>query len=226
MKSDINRMLKEIEDEAELTATYTGKEHFSNRVMSALREVPREKFVSDFNQYAAYRNSPLPIGCGQTISQPYIVALMTELLDLTPDSIVLEVGTGSGYQAAVLSRLAKKVYSIERIPELYSSSSKRLDKLGYNNVETRCSNGYHGWIEKAPFDAIIVTAAALYIPDTLEDQLKPGGRMIIPVGPRYGHQQLMLVEKQMDGSTETKSLLAVSFVPMEPAEMDRPKETH
>jgi protein-L-isoaspartate(D-aspartate) O-methyltransferase len=156
----------------------------------------------------------LPIGYGQTISQPYIVALMTDLLDLTPESIVLEIGTGSGYQAAILSRLAKKVYSIERIPELCESARARLQTLGYSNVETLCANGYYGWEDKAPFDAITVTAAAPHIPEALINQLKPGGRMVIPVGLPYMHQELMLVTKDLDGKISTDTILGVSFVPL------------
>jgi len=214
MKTNIKRMLREIENEAKFTASYTGREHFDKRVMSAMGEVLREKFVDEIEEGFAYHNGPLPIGYGQTISQPYIVALMTDLLDLTPDSIVLEIGTGSGYQAAILSKLAKKVYSIERIPELYESASKRLQDLGYDNVETRCSNGYYGWKEKAPFDAITVTAAASHIPQALISQLKPGGRLIIPVGLPYMHQELILLSKGKDDTTTTQAVLGVSFVPL------------
>lgn len=214
MKPDIKQMLNDIDDEARCTEAYTGRKHFSKHVMTAMSEVLRENFVNEFDQYTVYANAPMPIGCGQTISQPYIVALMTDLLDLTPDSRVLEVGTGSGYQAAILSVLASKVYSIERVPELYKSSSERLKKLGYSNIETRCGNGYYGWPEKAPYDAIIVTAAATHVPETLVEQLKPGGRMVVPVGLPYMHQELIQVDKQTNGSTKTKSLLAVAFVPL------------
>ena len=139
---------------------------------------------------------------------------MTDLLDLTPESIVLEIGTGSGYQAAILSCLAKKIYTIERVRELCDYTDKLLKKLGYDNIETRCCNGYHGWHEKAPFDAIIVTAAATHIPPALIEQLKPGGRMVIPVGLPYQHQELIVVTKQHDGSTQTESILGVAFVPL------------
>ncbi|NOZ54776.1 MAG: protein-L-isoaspartate(D-aspartate) O-methyltransferase [Gammaproteobacteria bacterium] len=207
-------MLEQIASEAKFTASMTGRKAFDDRVIDSMGEVPREKFLPLNNKLFAYANRPLPIGYGQTISQPYIVALMTDLLDLTTESIVLEIGTGSGYQAAVLSRLAKKVYSIESIAELFESATKRLKKLGYDNIETRCSNGYEGWGEKAPFDGIIVTAAATHIPPALIDQLKPGGRMVIPVGMPHMHQELMLFVKELDGSTHTDALLDVAFVPL------------
>lgn len=214
MKEEHKRMLKEIESEAAFTASYTGRNKFSPAVMDAMAEVIREKFVPLQQKPLAYENGPLPIGYGQTISQPYIVALMTDMLDLTPESIVLEIGTGSGYQAAILSRLAKKVYSIERVEELSRSASERLKELGYDNVETRCSNGYTGWEEQAPFDAIIVTAAVSHIPQPLVEQLKVGGRMVVPVGLPYMYQELMLVTKNEDASTDTKNILGVSFVPL------------
>lgn len=213
-RSNIKKMLKDIETEARFTASYTGRDHFNKRVMKAMSEVLREKFVTEISDEYAYDDGPLPIGHGQTISQPYIVALMTDLLDLTEDSVVLEIGTGSGYQAAILSKLAKQVYSIERIPELCESATLRLKVLGYHNVETRCEDGYYGWSEKAPFDAIIVTAAAPYIPQTLIDQLKPGGRLVIPVGLPYMHQQLMLLTKDDQGKTDSQAILGVSFVPL------------
>lgn len=205
------------------TASYTGRKQFSDKVMQALADVDRGNFVPEDEETYAYDNGPLPIGCGQTISQPYIVALMTDMLDLTKQSIVLEVGTGSGYQAAILSRLARKVYSVEKIPELHEAASQRLQSLGYKNVETRCSDGSTGWAEKGPFDAIIVTAAAPYIPQALIDQLKPGGRMMIPVGLPYSHQELMLVVKDKEGDTDTRSILGVAFVPLV---MDKPDTLH
>lgn len=214
MKDTHKRMLEEIENEAGFTASYTGRAKFDKRVMDAMAEVIREKFVPSHYLPFAYDNGPLPIGYGQTISQPYIVALMTDLLDLTPESIVLEIGTGSGYQAAILSRLAKKVYTIERVEELAESASKRLKKLGYDNIETQCSNGYTGWEEKSPFDSIIVTAAISHIPPALIEQLKPGGRMVIPIGLPYMYQELMLVTKDEDGTTNTQDILGVSFVPL------------
>lgn len=214
MKDAHKQMLKEIEREAAFTASYTGRGKFDRRVMDAMAEVSREKFVPTYYLPYAYDNGPLPIDCDQTISQPYIVALMTDLLDLTSESIVLEIGTGSGYQAAVLSRLAKKVYTIERIEKLAESATRRLKELGYDNVETRCSDGYTGWEQKSPFDGIIVTATAEHIPPDLIAQLKPGARMVIPVGPANGRQELMLVSKQEDGTTENQSIIDVRFVPL------------
>jgi protein-L-isoaspartate(D-aspartate) O-methyltransferase len=208
------RMLEEIQREAALTASFTGRQSFDPRVMEAMADVCREKFVPAYYESHAYDNGPLPIGCEQTISQPYIVALMTDLLDLSPQSIVLEIGTGSGYQAAVLSRLVKTVYTVERIEELAASATKRMRELNYDNVETLCSDGYIGWKEKSPFDGILVTAAASQIPPALIDQLKPGGRMVIPVGLPDMHQELMLLTKQEDGATHTQSVIDVRFVPL------------
>ncbi len=214
MKAAIKQMLDTIETEAKYTASFTGRAKFSDRVMQAMAEVDRKEFVPEGYRYRAYDNGPLPIGYGQTISQPYIVALMTELLDLTPESIVLEVGTGSGYQAAILSRLSKQVYTVERVKQLAAEVRRRFEELGYTNIETRCANGYNGWPEKAPFDAITVTAAATHIPKPLLEQLKPGGRMVIPVGLPYMHQELILVTKNADGEIQSKSILGVAFVPL------------
>ncbi|MCK5385543.1 MAG: protein-L-isoaspartate(D-aspartate) O-methyltransferase [Gammaproteobacteria bacterium] len=208
------QMLETIEREAKFTVSYTGRDKFNQRVMDAMAEVVRENFVSSQYLPFAYDNGPLPIGYGQTISQPYIVALMTDLLDLTAESIVLEIGTGSGYQAAVLSLLAKQVYSIERVKELSELARERLKDLGYNNVEIRNQDGYTGWQEKAPFDGIIVTAAASHIPPALIEQLKPGGRMVVPVGLPHSYQELMLLVKDEEGKTQTESLLGVAFVPL------------
>lgn len=208
------QMLEEIEREAKFTVSYTGRDKFNQCVMDAMAEVVRENFVSSQYLPFAYDNGPLPIGYGQTISQPYIVALMTDLLDLTAESTVLEIGTGSGYQAAVLSRLAKQVYSIERVKELSELARERLKDLGYNNIEIRNQDGYTGWQEKAPFDGIIVTAAASHIPPALIEQLKPGGRMVIPVGLPHSYQELMLLVKDEDGAPHTESLLGVAFVPL------------
>lgn len=214
MKNKHKRLLEEIESDAKYTASYTGRKKFDQRVMDAMAEVIRENFVSPEYLPFAYNNGPLPIGYGQTISQPYIVALMTDLLDLTAESIVLEVGTGSGYQAAILSKLAKKVYTVERVKELAESAKERLKDLGYDNIEMRCRDGYVGWQEKAPFDSIIVTAAIDHIPPALVEQLKPGGRMVIPIGMPYMHQELMLVTKDEEGEIHTESLLGVAFVPL------------
>lgn len=214
MENKHKRLLEEIQSDAKYTASYTGREKFDQRVMDAMAEVIRENFVSSQYLPFAYENGPLPIGYGQTISQPYIVALMTDLLELTKESIVLEVGTGSGYQAAILSKLAKKVYTVERVNELAESAKERLKDLGYNNVQMRCRDGYVGWQEKAPFDGIIVTAAISHIPPALVEQLKPGGRMVIPIGMPYMHQELMLVIKDEEGEIHTESLLGVAFVPL------------
>jgi protein-L-isoaspartate(D-aspartate) O-methyltransferase len=214
MNKEKQRLLDEVEREAAATAHYTGRKKFSRQVMDAMAEVPREQFVPDGYQDYAYDNGPLPIGYGQTISQPYIVALMTDLLELTKDSKVLEIGTGSGYQAAILSRLAGEVYTVETIRELADSASTRLGNLGYGNIHTRYGDGCIGWVEQGPFDAIIVTAAASHIPSVLLDQLKPGGRMVIPVGQPYMYQELMLVSKDEDGTTHTRSILGVAFVPL------------
>jgi protein-L-isoaspartate(D-aspartate) O-methyltransferase len=182
------------------------------RVLSAMREVPRHKFVPEKQVRYAYDDTPLPIGHGQTISQPYIVAYMTEMLELKGSERVLEVGTGSGYQAAVLSELAKEVYSIEIVEPLCAQADSVLSALGYANVHVRCGDGYAGWPEKAPFDAVIVTAAPVEIPQPLLDQLGPGGRLIAPVGKFF--QQLVLLTKKDKGEYDRKELIPVRFVPM------------
>jgi protein-L-isoaspartate(D-aspartate) O-methyltransferase len=183
-------------------------------VLRAMRRVPRHEFVPQDYRRAAYDDRPLPIGQGQTISQPYVVALMTELLEPTAESRVLEVGTGSGYQAAVLAEIVEEVYTIEIIEPLATSARARLERLGYDNVTVRAGDGYYGLPEAAPFDAVIVTAAAGHIPPPLLDQLEPGGRMIIPVGPVHAVQQLILVLKDANGEISTRQLLPVRFVPM------------
>lgn len=216
MKFDQQRrqMIKDIEDGVAFTRNLIGKQQLDDRIMTAMRQVPREEFVPSDIRHVAFRDGALPIGHGQTISQPYIVALMTDMLELSEDSIVLEIGTGTGYQAAILSCLAQQVYTIERIPALAQSAQQRLKDMGYDNVETRCGDGYQGWPEKAPFDAIVVTAAAPFIPPALLEQLKPGGRMVIPVGMPSMHQELMLISKDRLGETHTSSLLGVAFVPL------------
>jgi protein-L-isoaspartate(D-aspartate) O-methyltransferase len=208
------QMIVDIESGVALTRAMTGRDHLDPRVMEAVRKVPREDFVPDNIRGSAFRDGALPVGHGQTISQPYIVALMTDLLELSEDSIVLEIGTGTGYQAAILSQLTRQVYSIERIPELARAAQQRLGEMGYENVENRCSDGYLGWPEKAPFDGIVVTAAAPEIPPALLEQLKPGGRMVIPIGLPYSHQVLILVTKDPHGKTDTHDILGVAFVPM------------
>lgn len=208
------RLVDEIGQEFRATSAMTGKSALDPRVKRALREVPRHLFVPPAYRAHAYENRPLPIGYGQTISQPYIVALMTELLEPRPDHAVLEIGTGSGYQAAVLSRLVQRVYTVEIIEPLAEQARTRLGELGYTNVEVRLGDGYYGWEERAPFDGIVVTAAASHIPPPLVQQLKPGGRMVIPVGGHFLTQSLMLVEKNLQGEVSTRQLLPVSFVPL------------
>lgn len=182
------------------------------RVLDAMRQVPRHLFVGAAEQSRAYEDNPLPIEANQTISQPYIVALMTELLDLKPEDRVLEIGTGSGYQSAVLGKLAREVYSIEIVPELARGSAARLRELGYANVTVREGDGYRGWPERAPFDGIIVTAAPERIPEPLIEQLAPGGRMVIPVGGFF--QELKVFSKDAEGRVTEKAILPVRFVPM------------
>ncbi len=182
------------------------------RVLQAMREVPRHLFVPPEIRRLAYVPRPLPIGEGQTISQPYIVGFMTEILRLGPDDRVLEVGTGSGYQAAVAARVAKEVYTVEIFPSLAGSAKERLASLGYENVHVRQGDGYYGWEEKAPFDAIIVTCAGSHIPPPLIRQLRPGGRMVLPVGGPFLTQDLVFVEKDSDGRISQRNVLPVAFV--------------
>ena len=208
------RLMNEIADDVRMTSRETGRVALDRRVMNVMRTVPRHLFVPDDLRSAAYANRPLPIGHGQTISQPYIVALMTDLLRVKPTDVVLEVGTGSGYQAAVLSPLVKQVHTVEIIAPLARQATARLQSLGYRNVTVRHADGYNGWKEAAPYDAIIVTAAATHIPPPLVQQLKPGGRMIIPVGAPFATQSLMVVEKTAAGKVRTRSVLPVTFVPL------------
>jgi len=191
-----------------------GQDGFKEHVLEALLDVERHEFVPDRLRSEAYANHPLPIGHGQTISQPYIVALMTDLAAPDEDDVVLEVGTGSGYQAAVLAKLVKQVYSIEIIEPLAEQAKRRLKRLGYENVTTRLGDGYFGWEDHAPFDAIVVTAAATHVPPPLIAQLKPGGRMVIPVGGRFTVQYLLLLEKTEAGDVLTRQITAVRFVPL------------
>jgi protein-L-isoaspartate(D-aspartate) O-methyltransferase len=184
------------------------------RVLAAMRAVPRHEFVPERHRQSAYADTPLDIGYGQTISQPYIVALMTELLRVEEGETVLEIGTGSGYQAAVLNELTPYVYSIEIIEPLYKQAAERLGKLGYKTIQTRLGDGYDGWKEHAPFDGIIVTCAAGHVPPPLWEQLKPGGRMVIPVGGVYETQRLLVLIKQKDGTRKSVNVLPVRFVPM------------
>lgn len=208
------RMVAEIAAVARETGGATGRPRLSQAVMEAMATVPRHRFVPLLQEAVAYENRPLPIGEGQTISQPFIVALMTDLLDPKRGDRVLEIGTGSGYQAAVLAQLVAKVYTIEIVEPLGRQAMKRLEELGYRNVAVRIGDGYNGWPDAAPFDSIIVTAAPAEVPQPLIDQLKPGGRMVIPAGGSYGAQHLLLVEKQSDGTATTRRTLPVRFVPL------------
>ena len=214
MQDDMARMLRDIRQETLLTQSWIGRDHLNARVLAAMEKVPRHEFVPKEFDYLAYNNGPLAIGHGQTISQPYIVALMTDLLNPHAGDTVLEVGTGSGYQAAVLSLLVKRVFSIEIVAVLAEEAGTRLGSLGYDNVEVRYGDGYQGWPEHAPFDAVIVTAAARGIPPPLIEQLKSGGRMVIPVGVPYGRQILSVVNKDERGEISVEELLPVAFVPL------------
>ncbi len=208
------KMVREIAADVRETSSYINKKKLNPMVMSVMGRVERHKFVPASEQSWAYANQPLPIGHGQTISQPYIVALMTDLVGIDPGDKVLEIGTGSGYQAAVLSEMGAEVCTIEIIEPLARQASKRLQELEYDRVKTRHGDGYYGWEEEAPFDAIVVTAAADHIPPPLIRQLKPGGVMIIPVGSRFLVQQLVLVVKDSEGSITTRQILPVRFVPL------------
>ena len=211
---DQQSMLKDIEMEIRLTRRYIGKDSFDDRVMAAMREVPRQEFVPQESLRYAYENGPLPIGSGQTISQPYIVALMSDLLNTGPNDKILEIGTGSGYQAAILSRLVKQVYSVEIITGLASKARMRLEKLGYNNISVRSGDGYNGWQEYAPYDGIIVTAAAPFVPQSLMEQLREAAHLVIPIGQPYSYQELMVMKKMPEDGIETHKIIGVSFVPL------------
>lgn len=207
-------LLDEIENELRETARWTGRSSLSPRVKAALAETPREAFVDAGSAAVAYENRPLSIGHGQTISQPFIVAIMTELLDVRPEDRVLEIGTGSGYQTAVLARLAHHVFSIEVIPELAESAAAKLEGLGIANVTVDCRDGSEGWPEHAPFDRVIVTAAGAEIPPALIAQLVEGGRMVAPVGATPTAQTLNVVTKDEDGRVQVTEGLPVAFVPL------------
>ena len=211
-------MLAEISASTFLLRETIGKATLDERVMAAIGTVPRHEFVPVELQPYAYANIPLPIGCDKTISQPFIVALMTDLLEIEADDEVLEIGTGLGYQAAILARLARQVYSIEIIEELAQQAEQRLRRQGCANVGLRIANGYHGWAEHAPFDKVIVTAAPDLIPPPLLHQLKPGGRMVIPAGLPDA-QQLVLVEKDDNGRVSTREILQVRFSQLEGSEL-------
>jgi protein-L-isoaspartate(D-aspartate) O-methyltransferase len=196
------------------TAAETGRASLDSRVLTAMNKVPRHRFVPADQEPNAYANRPLPIGNGQTISQPFIVALMTDMLGLKATDRVLEIGTGCGYQAAVLAELAREVYTIEIVAQLAREAAARLAELGYRNVNARSGDGYRGWPAHAPFDAIIVTAAAPEVPPALIEQLKPGGKLVIPVGAQWSGQELRIIEKDQHGKTTTRNALAVRFVPL------------
>lgn len=212
--TDRNALIAELRAERRQLSAELGGGTFDARVLDALARVPRHEFVSDSLKSAAYENRPLPIGHGQTISQPFIVALMTDLLQLDPGERALEIGTGSGYQAAVLAELTPDVFTIEIIPALAGEAAARLRRLGYAGIATKLADGYEGWPERGPFDAIIVTAAPTRVPPPLLDQLKPGGRMVIPVGSPFLTQYLLLITKQLDGRLITREVLPVAFVPL------------
>ena len=213
MTARIDALMTEIRRDTRETHHYTSRAELDERVMSAMRSVPRHEFVLPGSSVYAWENRPLSIGHGQTISQPFIVALMTDLLEVEPGHRVLEIGTGSGYQAAVLSVLVAHVYSIEIVPELARDAAARLTELGYGNVSVRAGDGWHGWPEAAPFDRIIVTAVGEDIPPKLIEQLKTGGRMVMPIGPQHGGQNLTVIDKSPEG-IETRQVLPVQFVPL------------
>ncbi len=210
------RLLAEVDAMYAETRGETGLAAMSPAVRAAMAKVERHRLIPDSQRELAYRNHPLPIGSGQTISQPYIVALSADLLALKGGESVLDVGTGSGYQAAVLAEIAGRVYSIEIIESLGRQAAKRLEELGYRNIEVKIGDGYQGWRENAPFDGIVVTAAAPRVPAALVEQLKPGGRMVIPVGGDFEIQYLKVIEKRGDGSIGEKRVLPVRFVPLVP----------
>ena len=214
LKEKKQRLLKEIATDAEKTQMHKGRSKFSNRVIDAVNRVPREHFLSKHQFAKSYDNRPLPIGYGQTISQPYIVALMTDLLNLTPTDKVLEIGTGCGYQTAILAELAHKIFTVELIPELHKLAKDNLTSLGYNNIQFCNSNGWHGWPDEAPYNKIIVTAAATQVPDALTKQLATDGKLLIPVGREYGTQFFKLIQSQSTEMHQESLSLPVIFVPL------------
>ena len=207
-------LMSEIRADTRETKGYTGRVELQETTMQAMAAVPRHEFIESFGLDSAYANRPLPIGHGQTISQPFIVALMTDLLDLQPDHVVLEIGTGSGYQAAVLAKLVEHVYTIEIIPELATIAASRLTAKGYDNVSVKTGDGYFGWPEKGPFDGIIVTAVGPDLPPALLAQLKVGAKMVIPVGTPRAAQNLTVVTKLENDGYTAKEVLPVAFVPL------------
>jgi protein-L-isoaspartate(D-aspartate) O-methyltransferase len=208
------RMIDDIERTQREVAHEAGSRTLDRKVLAVMGDVPRHLFVPRDQQDSAYENRPLPIGHGQTISQPYIVALMTDLLRVRPGDRVFELGTGSGYQAAILAKLAKEVFTVDIVAPLGKQAAERLASLGFANAQVKVADGYYGWPEHAPFDAIMVTAAASHVPPPLVRQLKPGGRMVIPVGTGFLTQHLLLIEKAQDGALATRQVLPVRFVPL------------
>jgi len=208
------RMVEEIAALAREARAETGRATLSERVLAAMAKVPRHELVPADQKAIAYANRPLPIGLGQTISQPFIVALMTDLMEVKSGDRVLEIGTGSGYQAAVLAELAATVYTVEIVEPLAREAAGRLNQLGYRNVVAKVGDGFQGWPEHAPFDAIMVTAAPREVPQPLIEQLKPGGRLVVPVGGQAAGQALLLIEKKPDGTVTRRNILAVRFVPL------------
>ena len=213
-KEKHQRMIEVIEEEVAYTSQAIGKDKLDARVMGAMRKVPRHEFVPANSQLLAYSNGPLSIGHGQTISQPYIVALMTDLLEPQPDDVILEIGTGSGYQSAILSCLVKQVHTTETVSPLVGPARERLHRLGYTNVEVHDCDGYYGLPDQAPFDGIIVTAAAPHVPEPLVEQLKPGGRLVIPIGHEYYAQELLVIHKHENGKLSRRKIIDVVFVPL------------
>lgn len=211
---DLDGMLQDIRAEANYVCRMTGRDKLNDHILEAMSRVPRQHYVGKQFRSHAYENSPLPIGSGQTISQPFIVALMTDLVAPKRTDKVLEVGTGSGYQTAILAQLVERLFTIEIIPELAQASRQRLEDEGYDNINHRIGDGYYGWAEKAPFDVIMLTAAVEDIPLSLIEQLSPGGRMIAPVGKRSFSQDLILLQKDLSGEVHFTSLLPVTFVPL------------
>ena len=214
MQRALRRLLERIDDEMHQTAGWTGRDRLAPEVRRAMEHVPREAFVPPEHQGAAYDNRPLPIGHGQTISQPFVVALMVDLVDPRPEHVALEVGTGCGYAAAVLSLCVARVETVEVVPALAGRARERLARLGYLNITVHESDGNAGWPDEAPYDAIVVTAAAPDIPQALVEQLAPGGRMVIPVGRPFEAQELVVVEKDPLGGTRETAVLPVAFVPL------------
>lgn len=206
-------MVRTVESHGRQMRDVLGRDGIAPRVLDAMNTVKRHEFVPEHVRASAYADRPLPIGGGQTISQPFIVALMTHLLAPGPGDVMLEIGTGSGYQAAVLARLAGRVHTVEIVPELARRAEATLERLGYANVSVRAGDGYHGWPEAAPFDGIMVTAAAESVPPALIEQLKPGGRLVMPVGPPGAVQHLTLIEADAAGGVTRRELLPVRFVP-------------